>query len=194
MRKGLTLIEVMVAASVFSFISLSLLLLLRTGIFVRERISGKLSGRQSFHIGMEKMAKELRNVVFFKKKAAGFKGYEEDGEKFLEFYTLNFVYPGRQPRVSKAVYRFNEADKALYKTVRKPFARQPDEEEFEFLGGLESFKLSYFDEDMKVEDKWEMEDKIPQGVKIELSFKEENSKVLVVSNKHIHIYRGSDYD
>jgi len=193
MKKGLTLIEVMVAASIFSFISLSLFLLLRTGIFVRKRIENKLTAHQSISINLERAATELRNAVFFRQAQSGFKGYEDEdtSENILEFYTLLFDYPKNRPLVSMIVYRFNKDKGVLYKTVRKPFSRSSEEKKFEYLENLQDFKLSYFDETLSPLEQWQVKDKLPKGIKIELAYKQDDNGAVAVLSKCVYIYRQS---
>ncbi|MFH1504734.1 MAG: type II secretion system protein GspJ [Candidatus Omnitrophota bacterium] len=194
MKKGLTLIEVLVATVIFSLISLILCSLLHTGIAVRDKISGKLTVHQNVYINLERTAKELRNVVFFKEEESGFKGYEDEDnkEQFLEFYTLTFDYLISRPKILRVVYRFNQDKEILYRTVYEPFNEQPKQEESEFLQGLEQFELYYFDAAMSSKDKWEA--KIPQGVQIKLAYKEKDSEVLTDLNKFVYIYRDGGYD
>lgn len=196
MKKSLTLIEVMVAASIFSFISLSLFFLLRTGIFVKKRVEAKLAVHQNVQINLERISSELRNAVFFKQAESGFKSYEDEGsaEKVLEFYTLLFNYPENLPQVMRITYRFNKEQGVLYKIAKKPFSKNSKEKKFEYFDNLEDFKISCFDETMSPLEKWEAEDKLPKGVKIELAYKQDDKGPSAVLDKYVYIYRQSSYE
>ncbi|MFQ5680785.1 MAG: type II secretion system protein J, partial [Candidatus Omnitrophota bacterium] len=93
---GLSLIEVMVAVTIFSFLSVSLYMLLRTGIFVRKRLSVDGRNREKSYLVLERVSRELRNAVKFTNRETGFFGKGDS----LKFYALTFDYAHNLPRVS----------------------------------------------------------------------------------------------
>lgn len=196
-RKSLTLMEVLVAAAVFSFLSVALYSLLRVGLSVRDKIESKQGVFQSTYMNLEKMAQELRNVVFFKETAVGFRSYEEEEDhvkiKILEFFSVIFNYQQDRPEVVKIIYRFNTQTQTLMKEIRHPF-EEKSLEPFVFLDHLEKLEFHYFFEGLSnVEGTWDTEDKLPEAVKIELTYKDDSEKQYFSLNKHVFIYRHNEY-
>ncbi|UCD16112.1 MAG: prepilin-type N-terminal cleavage/methylation domain-containing protein [Candidatus Omnitrophota bacterium] len=193
MKKGLTLVEVLVAAAIFSFISVSLYLLLQTAISVRKKVEAKQAGSQHVNLVLEKIAQQLRNIVFFTKEDSGFKGYPEGDSKVLEFYTLMFDYVDNYPKISHVKYRF--AGTLLYRQVRGPFSEESDSE-VEVMDNLKSFEVLYFDAEGNEMQEWIEDDllnQIPKGLKISLEYSDEKEKVQA-AQKHIFIYRHNKYE
>lgn len=193
-RKSLTLMEVLVATAVFSFLSVALYSLLRVGLSVRDKIESKQGVFQSAYMNLEKMAQELRNVVFFKEGNAGFKGYEEEDKnkvkiKILEFFSVIFNYQQDRPEVVKITYRFNPDARTLTKEICNPFDEQ-SLKKFVFLEHLEKLEFYYFFEGLsKAEGTGDTKDKLPEAVKIELTYKDDSEKQYFSLNKHVFIYR-----
>jgi type II secretion system protein J len=192
---GFTFIEVIVAVALFSFLSVSLYLLLRTGIFVRRKVQSQQQAAQNIYLNLEKLASEVRNVVFFKEKDSGFKGSSEDGQVFLEFYTILFDYLKNQPQVSLVRYKFNVFDKVLYKTIRIPFCEDDScEKSFRAIENVDNFAISYFGAagDSQATGEWDGSEKLPQGLKIELVYKDSKGRPAILT-KHVFIYRYNKY-
>ena len=65
MNKGLTLIEMLVAVTIFSVLSVSMYLLLNTGISVRKKIESSGAQILNINLKLDKLSQEIRNIVFF---------------------------------------------------------------------------------------------------------------------------------
>ena len=169
--KSLTLIETMVAATVFSIMSVSLFFFLRSGILLRKKIElGQLT-TQGIYLNLERIAQELRNTISFRSQESGFKG--EAGK--IEFYSLLFDYSVNQPKILHIAYNFEE-EEVLTKTVYSPF-KDDTLRTFDFFEKVEKVSFYYFDSKTdKWHNEWQEAQRLPQGVKIELVYKDENGK------------------
>ncbi len=174
--------EVLVAVTIFSFTLLVLFLLLRTGIFVRDKIENKQSRLLNTYLSLENIAKELRNSVAFYDEDIGFKA----AAGILEFYSIVFDYSVDSPQVSHISYTFT--DGKLSKMVKDPLEMEIVKE-FNLLEDLESVNFLYFNIDTQEwQDNWDDAETLPYGVKLELSYKEKNGEVLVL-DKYARIQR-----
>ncbi|MFH1768776.1 MAG: prepilin-type N-terminal cleavage/methylation domain-containing protein [Candidatus Omnitrophota bacterium] len=178
---GLTLIEVLIALSIFSLLSVSLYLLLRGGIIARRRIEVDQTSIQGMHLVLERIAQEIRGCFAFKKEDSGFKGEN----KSLEFYSTIFDYSLSAPAVRRLIYRFHEG--TLVKDIIAPFS-ETAEKTFTVLDGLDGLSFYYFNNQESVwQEVWEDSAVLPLAVKIEASYKDNREKVTVL-DKHIFIY------
>ncbi|MBU1122204.1 MAG: type II secretion system protein GspJ [Candidatus Omnitrophota bacterium] len=189
MKKGLTLIEVMVAALIFSFISVALYMLLSTGISVRKKVEAKQGTYQTINLNLENIALSLRNVVFFSNVSAGFNGTIEDDIPRLEFYTQNFDYARGYPKVSLVKYRFESG--FLYKEIKSPFDENEETTEVGIIDDLENFEIFYSDTQGTETKTWQDVTQIPKGVRISLEYKDEKGQSQFMK-KHVLIYRDNE--
>lgn len=181
-RAGLTLVEVMVAVTIFAVLSVSLCFLLRTGIFVRKKVDLEQSVAQNMYLRLEKIARELRNIISFYDADTGFKG----GGRGMELYSLLFDYAAQSPEILHITYNFE--DTALSRTVEHPLTMKTIRS-FDFIEGLESLDFYYFNIDNgQWEDSWDDKESLPRGVKIELTYKNDKGKVSSL-DKYVFIHR-----
>lgn len=173
MRKSLTLIEVLVAVTIFSFISVSLYSLLHTGIKVRKKLTVDQKTFSDIYLRLEMLGHELRNIISFFPGQIQLNGDKES----MDFYTLKFDYLTNTPKISNIIYEFKEG--ILTKTVKAPFKDEP-ETVFNFIEDLEQVNFYYFnpesEEGQKWQNSWEEVDSFPQGVKVEVIFTKEQGK------------------
>jgi len=172
-RKGLSLLEVMVAVLIFSVLSVSLYGLLRGGISVRERLVVQGANVGMFHLNLENLARELRNMVSFRDDTSGFKGAEDA----MQFYSLSFDYVLQRPRIRHITYQFNDTN--LSKTVSEPFGSST-QQAFDFFENIENVTFSYFnlsaEEGGEWQPVWEDEKYIPCGIRITLTYTDTNGE------------------
>jgi prepilin-type N-terminal cleavage/methylation domain-containing protein len=182
-RKGLTLIEILISATIFLILSGVLYFLLRTGIFVRERIDLEQDRLQMLCLNLENIAREIRNVVAFTKENTGFKGDSQS----IEFYSLLFDYSSSAYQILQIDYEFN--GKTLSKTIRHPLTLE-NIRTFSFFEDLKNFKFYYFDINEKEwKEEWHDEQSLPYAVKIELTYKDKDGDKESSLNKYVTIYR-----
>ena len=173
MNKGLTLIEMLVAVTIFSVLSVSMYLLLNTGISVRKKIESSGAQILNINLKLDKLSQEIRNIVFFSENDSRFRGNELN----IEFYTLLFDYNTHSSKISKISYFFNQG--VLSKKTEVPFKKH-NFKEYGFIDGLEKINFSYFtgngnDEDA-FQNKWENIKKLPKGIKINLLYKDKSGE------------------
>ena len=184
MKKALTLIEVLVAIVIFSFISVAIYSLLQTGISVRKRVILDQNAYQSTCLTLDRVAQELRNTIFFQKDTPALKGDSQE----VQFYTIVFDYPTNAPKVLDITYTFQGGK--LIKTINEPLDEdEVKEKKVVVLDNIKKFEFSYFGEAEETEswlDKWQA-DELPDGVKISLVYEDERQRQFDL-NKYIFIY------
>ena len=195
MRKALSLIEVLVAVTIFSALSVSMYMFLHTGIRVREKIETQSSYLQGMYLNLETLAKELRNSIIFKPEDEASPVFRGDHE-YMEFHTVTFDYAAGIPKISKLTYRFQ--DGALVKTIGDPLKEEVTGP-FVFIEGLERAAFYYFDEKEVEEDsEWkkdwsDYQDRFPRGIRLELTYADKKGKETTL-NKYVFIYRDDKED
>ena len=181
-KKALTLVEVLVASAIFSVLSLSLYLLLRSGISIREKIELQQTTLQNTYITCERSSHEVRNAVNFNNDDSGFEG----SEKSFKFYTLLFDYACDYPKISHITYSFK--DHILEKEVRKPFKENPIRA-VPYITNIAKVSFEYFDSQVGAwEMTWEEKNYLPRGVRINLTIQDERGRTTSI-NKHIFIHQ-----
>ncbi len=192
MNKALTLIEVLVAVAIFSALSVSLYMFLRTGIQVREKIDVEQAFLQDMYLKLDRLAQELRNRVSFKNDDPGFPVIRGDQES-LEFYSLGFDYVADVPKILHITYSFS--DKALKKSIDEPY-RDASLKSYVFMEDLERIEFYYYDdaeidEAQRYKQTWprseDESDIAPAGIRFELVYKDKKGKENILS-KYIFLY------
>lgn len=182
MRRSLTLIEVMVAVAIFSILSVSLFYLLRTGLFVRERIEQDQANVHNLYLNVEKVGRELRNIISFKNEETGFKG----DAQHLEFYALVFDYVGEQSNVVCTEYGYKE--KMLTKTLKDPLNAEVVKT-FDVLENVENVTFYYFDSQAEEwKDSWENKKVLPHSIRISVMYTNSQGKSTTL-DKYVSLYR-----
>ena len=183
MKKAITLIEVLVAIAIFSFIAVAVYSLLGTGISVQKRVALDQSAYQGIYLSLERMAQELRNAIVFTQDSTPLKGTNQG----LEFYTIVFDYQTNAPVILYTTYSYE--NDTLIRTTKKLFSDE-EEKKIDFLEEIKSLEFSYFDgqgEEEEWQEVWEEEDRLPTGIKIKLSYKDERGRSLAL-DKYVFIY------
>lgn len=181
-KKALTLVEVLVASAIFSVLSLTLYLLLRSGISIREKIELQQTTLQRTYINCERISHEVRNAINFNNDNSGFEG----SEKSFKFYTLLFDYASDYPKISHITYSFK--NHILQKEVRRPFKEKPIRS-FPYITNITKVSFEYFDSQVGTwETMWEEKNYLPRGVRINLTIQDEKGRTSSI-NKHIFIHQ-----
>lgn len=173
------------ATTIFSLLVVSVSLLFRSGISVRKRIESEQETLSGVYLNLERIARELRNAVLFRRNDAGFLG----DEKQIEFYTIFLDYHENSPKILRVNYRFEDQD--LTRTLREPF--QDDKEKplsrFAFFEDVINLSFSFFDhQKQEWEDQWEDKGNLPSGIKIALAYRDGKGEVSHI-NKYVFMYR-----
>jgi len=181
MKKSLTLIEVLLATLIFSILSVSLYIFLHTGIIIRKKIELQDAYFGGIYLNLERIAHELRNVVSFKKEDFGLRG--DSGN--IEFYSLNFDYSADLEKILHITYNFNQG--TLSKTLKSPLGKETIRT-LNFIENIEKVNFHYFNGVKEEwEDEWKNKVSLPQGVKIKLTYQDEEGRTSSLE-KYVCIY------
>jgi hypothetical protein len=168
MKKSLTLVEIMVASTVFFLLSVSLYFLLHQGLAVRRRIQEVAGGPHTMLINLERLAQEARNRIHLRSGETAFNGTPQN----LEFCTVIFDYACNYPRGCRRPVRlaYSFEGGVLTKTI-KSFIDGAEISSFRVMEDIEQFSFSYFDAslDPAWQDSWPDAVNFPQGFKISLT-------------------------
>lgn len=103
---GLTLLELLVATTIFSIVSLSLYSAFQTGILTYQRIDSAFSIYQDARIALNRIELDLKNSFIYAQSNSGFKGNAQG----LEFFSVVDVFDQTQghARLCRVKYKFSE--------------------------------------------------------------------------------------
>ncbi len=187
-KDSLTLIEIMVAVTIFSVLSVSLYFLFRSGVSLRRKFEAGPGQIQSVYLNLDRMAQEMRNSIEWNAAESGFAG-KNNG---VEFYTVLFDYSENQPQVYHINYTFE--DGVLLKKMVIPLQESEDaRKEFSYIDNVEHLEFSYQSSEAdEPKGEWgQDEDKgvLPKKVNIDLKYSLPDDKSRIFSKK-VFIYTG----
>jgi prepilin-type N-terminal cleavage/methylation domain-containing protein len=174
--KGLTFIELMVVAAIFSLVAITVYTCLISGINVwRRSLNFNVAEKNEF-FALEKMSQKLHNSLNYSR--IGFEG-EDD------FFSFPYL---EGEEILNITYSFDKGGRKLYE-IRKDFEEFVDGEKGKsklILSPVKEFKFSYryFDVEEKKfawKDEWKKEEGIPKWIKIEWSRDGKETKERIVS-------------
>lgn len=140
--KAFTLVELLIATTIFAVVSVAIYSTFSSGMSVWRR-AGKLNMEEMKNlIKIEKINKELRQAVVFKKQSKGFLGFKQQ----LRFMAII------DSEISFVKYRFEENKKMLLREVRKAKDLRMAAEKNEkletafvpYLDNVSDLSISYF--------------------------------------------------
>lgn len=182
-RRSFTLIETLIALTIFSFLAVSFYMLLCSGLSVRKKFDSQVLNPAAVYLDLEIIARELRNSFIYKPPpdTCGFSGENNR----LSFYTVLCDYAAAKPKIVNVVYTFEGS--ALHKVIKHPFA---DEEiSYDFIENIIEGKFYYFnDANEEWEESWESEGKPPHSIKIDFKCKDDKGNSAEFS-KYIFVRR-----
>jgi len=175
MRKGFTLLELLLAVSIFAVISIAVYSTFNAGMNVWRRVSATSLHEKRRVLKIEKLKKELRQSFVFKEKEITFIG----GNNQLSFPVII------GSRIKKAVYSYDPSRRALLKGIGdlSEIADARDEsgkwmpEMSVFVENVDNVTFSYFNFDLTKgvyswADKWENKAGLPAAVRCNITFPE----------------------
>lgn len=163
MKRSLTLIEVMVAALIFTVLALALYSLLKSGSGIRNRLDVNDSFTCGGYLNLEVMGRELKNIITFRQKDTGFQGQAQS----LGFYTQSFDYSAGVGFVAQIGYVFK--DGILQKTITRSFSA--DTKTFNFMENLNDLEFSYFNgTTLAWQQVWSDSMTLPRGIRIDVVY------------------------
>ena len=187
-KKGLTLVEVLVSVALFALLSVSLYSLLRTGIAARKKITSEQVIFQNICFSLELFAKDMRNIVKFKSDDPKFPFLKGDGNN-IEFIVTSFNYQKGLPDLHKVRYELSNG--TLVKQTNAIFG-DSEGKTIECISGISGIRFLYFDinqaADKQWRDSWEKYDELPFGVRVDITWKDGRQKEHTV-DKYVMLAR-----
>lgn len=183
--EGFTLVELLIAASIFSVIILSLYSALQTGILSYNKIDSSFAIYQDARILLSRMETELENSFAYSNLDSNFKG----GESSLEFLSVLDLFEGSQSYTNVFRVKYELQGEALKRSAYQGLdvVKQNGESVIEELSGSVkeiSFQYAYPTSNPNEPFDWQNEwpssadpnqaKQLPLAVKIQLSLIEKN--------------------
>ncbi|MBL7156751.1 MAG: prepilin-type N-terminal cleavage/methylation domain-containing protein [Candidatus Omnitrophica bacterium] len=182
-KKAFTFIELLVALTIFSIIAASIYYTFNAGIRIWQRGNSIIEDNQRLRIFFDAVSKDMQNAAANFAREADFSIEYEWLNDSVAFPSVINIYDNNviSRELAKVAYRFDNANGKLTRiqaTLKDGFSESGGEEET-LLEGLKSLAFEYCYESPVAEgeyewrDEWEFDDKIPRGVKIKLTLKDE---------------------
>jgi len=193
---GFTLIELMVAVSIFAIIVVVIYSTFGTGVSVWRKTEKMQNLYQDIRLALDKIALDLENAVLYSEKEE-FSNFEGEKNR-ISFYSLVDIFQiiPAHPELRKITYSLDESTHILQR-LEQTFPESMQGSRVQEAEGIVAqvdnlnFSYCYIDEgaapSYKWKDTWDSKQGIPQGVKIELEIDTEEKLVFV---KHVFIPSG----
>jgi prepilin-type N-terminal cleavage/methylation domain-containing protein len=172
LKKGFTLIEMLIVLVMLSLIGLAIFTTLSSGIRIWQRLNQRV-GQEDVNIFFERIASELRNTFEF--DTIKFQG-EEDRVTFVTFVTTPGSIQAQETGIGEVSYFYDKPNRQLNKQVRNysQIYKGDSGTKKELLKGIDSLTFSYYFYDQKIKEYfWQegsQEGNLPKAVRIELEF------------------------
>ncbi len=193
--RGLTLVELLVALSIFAIVAVALYSTFGTGISTWKKIKQAQDLYQDIRLTLDKMALDLENAVLYSEKPefVNFQG----GKSKISFYSTvetSQALPGHT-ELRKIAYSLDESGHILQRREQALFnsGQNTEEEAQEIAAAISRLDFFYCYEDehaeppYKWQDSWDFPQELPQGIKIELGLDTEKN---LVFSKYVFIPTG----
>ena len=195
--KGFSLLELIIAISLFAIVAVTVFSIFNSGIASYKKIDESLFILQNSRIILDRISQDLKNSFLFSQDLSGFIG----GPNEVSFFCLIEEYKENQlkKRYAHIYYSFNEdkimrlclkdkdalKDKKELKSLEEPLA-----EDIKDL----TFNYSYFSDqkDVSWQDSWLEKEKAPLGVKINLTLFGPDKKRTYNFEKIVYISLGEE--
>jgi len=174
--RGVTLVELLIAASIFLVVLVTVFSAFHTGIFGYRRVDDTLTINQTARLALERIDLDLRNLFAYSSDKSFFTGARDS----VSFLALVDTFSKDRVTGDFSFVSYSLQDKKIMRLCRKntdSFNDKADIQPLELATGVEAFELSYgyqsAPEDPVKFDKesWTDPAKLPVAVKIKLSLK-----------------------
>lgn len=174
--KAVTLIELLIASSIFLVVMVTIYSAFHSGIFGYRRIDESLVMNQAARQALERVNLDLRNSFAFSKERANFTGSRSS----IGFLTLADTFSKDTITRDFSFVSYSLDGKKLMRLCRnntESFNQASRIEAEEIISDIEAVTFSYgyksdSDEPIKFDrEAWDDESKMPQAVKIKLTLK-----------------------
>lgn len=174
--RGVTLIELLIASSIFLVVMVTIYSAFHTGIFGYRSIDDTLNINQTARQALERIDLDLRNLFAYASDKTAFTGTKDT----VSFLSLVDTFSKDRITSDFSFVSYSLQDKKIMRLCRKntdSFNDKTDIQPQELASGVETFELYYgyqsapeepvkFDKDL-----WDDPVKLPVAVKIKLSLK-----------------------
>jgi len=179
-NKGFTLIEVLIASSIFIIVMVSIYSAFHTGVFGFRNIENNIEAYQSARKILERLDADLRNSFVYSGEEAKFIGTQDT----LTFLTLVDSYLLDSITQDYALVAYKLDGNKLMRLCRRNQDSLNDKSATAFEEMFQGVEISFLygqkvpNEPMKWKETWGIEDiplekqKMPAAVKVKLSFKD----------------------
>jgi len=189
-ERGFTLLELLIAVTIFSIIALAMYSSFYSGIRILRRTQEIMKFHQEIRLATEEVALDLRNTLLaplYEEAKAAYESEareEEEEEEPIYFFSgdeksFSFVTL-KNEEICIATYYFEAGEKRRFMRIikyqSKGYISKGDEAET-LLADIENIEVSYSYESEDEDSPpiwlniWEQEEKVPLGVKIKFDFK-----------------------
>ena len=175
-KSGFTLIEVLIAATIFAIIAAALMSSFTVGVKIWSRAEKSDIAASDLALDLEIVARDLRQSVYIEQI-----GFEGDGNQvsFLSFiaqvpYKVTYKFDSSRKLLMR---KQEELESAFSEDAQKKYSEKS-------IAELDDFQLSYFyfdkeEQEYLWKDKWEKPEKVFSAIKITAKLKnEELSKTI----------------
>jgi len=180
LNSGFTFIELLIALTIFSIIASGIYCTLNGALAIWQRGNSVIRDNQKIRLFFNTISQDMRNAVPYSGTE-----YEWADDKIV-FTTImtSFADKHMLGKLAKVAYYFDEGKGTLVKGYAA-LEEELDEkyiEEKVLLDNLKSFTFEYCygpltpEGEYEWKGEWEFEDKIPRGVKIKFTRKEEDTE------------------
>lgn len=181
LKNAFTLLELLIAVSIFSVVMIALYSAFRAGIFGFSSIEAGLNANQTAVLFMNRINTDLRNCFKYSQTETKFKGTKET----LEFFTLiNLPSEGRALRKYAFVSYKKEGGSIIrsYRTALDAVKLEPENKTSQPFDNIKecSFSYLYYDpnnKEFKEREKWDDPVTFPAAIRIELLSNERRNPV-----------------
>lgn len=173
---GLSLVELLVASTIFTIIILGIYSVFQSGILSYNDIADNIDIYQRANRTFEYLNQDIRNYFTYSEEKSNFQG---DAAK-IEFLAIvnTFIEDEMTQDIAFVSYKFE--NNTLFRLCRKnqeSLKADLDMEYDEMLQDIEDLSFSYgavaaLDEPLEWNDLWDDTTEIPEAIKIKLNFKD----------------------
>ncbi len=194
--RGLTLIELMLAVSIFAIVAVVIYSTFSAGISVWRRTQRTQNTLQDIRLSLDKMSEELENAVLYSQES-GFPNFV-GGKNRVSFYSVVNVFSTLpvHPELRKITYDLDSSADMLQRleqTFPESVQNRQDKSPEEIAARISNLNFFYYYKDenaavpYKWKNSWDSAEDIPQAVKIELKL---DSEEKLVFTKYVFIPTG----
>jgi type II secretion system protein J len=176
LNRAFTLVELLIAASIFAVVMVSLYAAFATGVFGYRNIEERIGAYQEAINILTFIDKDIRNSLPFSSAEVKFSGSASS----VSFFTLVDDYQGSEMTRTLARVSYERNGPGLMRTCRRKqesLSLNPQTKPEEIASGVEDMVFTYLYNDggaLKEKDSWQDLKALPAAVKVKLKIKKKS--------------------